>query len=161
MPALSEIVYPEMQQQAIDEPAEDPRVAAFEAKRDYFLKELKRTGVTKQLLWQEYLHQQPNGYHYTQFCERLRRYQKAADVSMHIVYQPADTLMADFAGDKLPYTDRTTGEVIYCPVLVCVLPFSGYSYAEAVPKATLPQLVKALNNCLRFFRWCSSKFTNR
>jgi transposase len=110
---LSEIVYPGVQHQAAEDLPGDPRLAAFEAKREYFIKELKRTGVTKQLLWEEYLRQHPDGYRYTQFCERLRRYQKAADVSMHIVYQPADTLMVDFAGDKLPYTDPVSGEVVY------------------------------------------------
>lgn len=120
-------------------------------KRDYFLKELKRTGVTKQILWEEYLNQHPDGYRYTQFCERLRRYEKVANVSMRIEYKPTDTVMIDFAGDKLYYTDADSGELIPCPVLVCVLPFSGYSYVEALPNASLPQLVKALNNCLRFF----------
>lgn len=148
---LSEIIYPGAQQQPAEELSDDLRLAAFEARRDYFIKELERTGVTKQLLWQEYLSQHPDGYRYTQFCERLRRYQKTADVSLHIAYQPGDTLMIDFAGDKLFYIDRQTGERIDCPVLVCVLPFSGYSYVEALPNASLPQLVKALNNCLRFF----------
>lgn len=66
---------------------------------------------------------------------------------MRIQYKPADTVMINFAGDKLFYVD----ELIPCPVLVYVLPFSGYSYVEALPNASLPQLVKVLNNCLRFF----------
>jgi transposase len=150
--ALSEIIYPGTGQAQPDSVAtDDPRLAAFEALRAHFLKELDRTGVTKQLLWKDYLLKHPDGYRYTQFCERLRRYQKNTDVSLHIAYKPGDTLMIDFAGDKLSYVDRETGERIDCPVLVCVLPFSGYSYVEALPNATLPQLVKALNNCLRFF----------
>lgn len=31
-------------------------------------KELKRTGVTLQLLWSEYAENQPGGYRYSQFC---------------------------------------------------------------------------------------------
>jgi transposase len=148
---LSEIVYPSTRLQAnTDSTIKDPRLEAFEALRGYFTNELKRTGVTKQLLWQEYLNKHPDGYRYTQFCEHLRRFEKATDVSLHIPYKPGDTLMIDFAGDKLYYVDPCTGEQILCPVLVCVLPFSGYSYVEALPNATLPQLVKALNNCLRF-----------
>lgn len=148
---LSEIVYPGTRPVTDDDaPLKDPRLEAFEALRDHFLKELKRTGVTKQLLWQEYLVQHPDGFRYTQFCERLRRYEQSTDVSLHIAYKPGDTLMIDFAGDKLSYVDPCTGELFLCPVLVCVLPFSGYSYVEALPNATLPQLVKALNNCLRF-----------
>lgn len=146
---LTEIIYPAAA--TIEEPKGDLRLVVFEQRRDYFLKELKRTGVTKHILWEEYRQDQPEGYGYSQFCERLRRYQLTSNVSMRIKYKAGDTIMIDFAGDKLSYTDRTTGEVIYCQVLVCVLPFSGYSYVEALPNATLPQLVKGLNNCLRFF----------
>lgn len=37
-------------------------------------KELKQKGVTRMLLWQEYLAEHPNGYGYSQFCERFRRW---------------------------------------------------------------------------------------
>jgi hypothetical protein len=36
-------------------------------------RELGRRGVTLQLLWQEYLVCQPDGYRYTQFVQRFRR----------------------------------------------------------------------------------------
>lgn len=155
-PTLSEVIYPSVSKQKAlkeEEPltVSDTRLEVFEAKREYLLKELTRTGVTKQLLWQEYLREHPDGYQYTQFCERLKRYQKITDVSMRTQYTPGDTVMIDFAGDKLHYISKDTGERIECPVLVCVLPYSGYSYVEALPNASLPQLVKALNNCLLFF----------
>jgi hypothetical protein len=44
---LSEIVYPGTRPITDDDaPLKDPRLEAFEALRDHFLKELKRTGVT-------------------------------------------------------------------------------------------------------------------
>jgi transposase len=49
------------------------------------------------------------------------------------------------------YVDRSTGEVIVCPVLLAVLPFSKYTFAMALPDATIPQVVKALNACLHYF----------
>lgn len=119
--------------------------------RDYFLKEIKRTGVTKQLLWEEYRKLHPSGYGKSQFNDLLKRYNDTRQVSMRIKYKPAELIMIDFAGDKLYYTDRATGEVIGCQVLVCVLPFSGYSFVIALPDATLPQLMKGLNACLAFF----------
>lgn len=113
---LSEIVYPGTRPVPdVDASIKDPRLDAFEALRDHFLKELKRTGVTRQLLRQEYLKQHPDGYRYTQFCERLRRFEKSADVSLHIAYKPGDTLMIDFAGDKLYYVHPATGELIFLP----------------------------------------------
>src|SRR4051812_23773447 len=49
--ALAKIVY------AVQEPSatnnEDPRKASFLSRLPYFLSELKRTGVTRLLLWQE------------------------------------------------------------------------------------------------------------
>lgn len=41
---------------------------------DYYYKELKRNGVTRELLWREYRQKQPEGYSYSQFCELLSQY---------------------------------------------------------------------------------------
>jgi transposase len=41
--------------------------------------ELQQKGVTRMLLWQEYLEEYPDGSSYSQFCERYRRWQKAAE----------------------------------------------------------------------------------
>ena len=38
----------------------------------YIHRELKRDGVTLQLLWEEYLQVHPDGYRYTQFCQQYR-----------------------------------------------------------------------------------------
>lgn len=150
-PSLSEIIYSVAKPEPDQPDVVDSRLEVFEAKREYFLKELTRTGVTKLLLWKEYMVEHPDGFRYSQFCERLFRYQKISDASLRIEYKPGDTIMIDFAGDKLYTTDPDTGELIAYPVLVCVFPHSGYSYVEALPNASLPQLVKALNNALRFF----------
>ncbi len=70
---------------------------------------------------------------------------------MHLHHAPAAMVMVDFAGDTMNYTDWSTGEVISCPVLVCVLPFSKYTYTVALPNATIPQVIKARNNCMQYF----------
>ena len=44
--------------------------------------ELKRTGVTLHLLWEEYLACQPDGYRYSQFCDLYRRWAKKLKPSM-------------------------------------------------------------------------------
>lgn len=41
---------------------------------DYWVKELRRVGVTKKLLWEEYRKEHSGGYGYSQFCERLNCY---------------------------------------------------------------------------------------
>lgn len=131
-------------------PPEDTRRAAFEAQTAYFFSELNRTGVTRLLLWQEYRSKFPDGYGYTQFCILLARQKNTTAPTMRFEHRPAEMIMIDFAGDPLYYTDRSTGEMVSCPVLVCVLPYSGYSFVKALPDATLVQLMSALNDCFSF-----------
>ena len=64
---------------------------------------------------------------------------------MRFTHKPGEVVQIDFAGSKLCYIDKQTGEVIECPVLIAVLPFSGYAYVRALTNATLPQVVDALN----------------
>jgi transposase len=144
--ALAAVIYAHAKQ---SQP--DPRKEDFELRLSYFRAELKRTGVTRQLLWEEYKQAYAGGYEYSQFCELLAMYHKAADASMHFSYQPAQIMMIDFAGDTLHYVDKDSGAVVSCPVFVCVLPFSGYSFAIALPDATQPNVIKALNQCLAYF----------
>lgn len=113
--------------------------------------ELKKPHVTKMILWEEYLTRVPGGYGYTQFCEHLNRYLQTSRAVMHFDHEPAAGMMFDFAGDKIPFTDLQTGEIIRCPVLVCTLPFSGYTYVEVLITANRQHLLKALNNALIYF----------
>lgn len=129
----------------------DPRNGYFKSRIDYFLAELKRTGVTKQLLWEEYKKENPGGYEYSQFCDLFAQYRKVHEATMHFEHIAGDRCMVDFAGDYLTYVDRLSGEIIRCPVFVAVLPYSGFSFAVALPDATQPNVVKAMNLCLDYF----------
>lgn len=128
----------------------DPRKVHFDSLVEYFNKELGRTGVTRLLLWEEYIKEYPCGFQYSRFCELLQDHIRLNNAVMHFVHQPAKLLEVDFAGDMLHYVDAATGELIACPVYVAVLPFSGYGYVEALPDAKLPQVVKALNHTLDY-----------
>src|SRR5664280_2616182 len=44
--------------------------------------ELRKKGVTLQLLWLEYREIHSEGYHYTQFCEYYHRWKKSLDISL-------------------------------------------------------------------------------
>ena len=124
------------------------RFEDFKSRLPYLLQEVKKTGVTRQLLWQEYKENNPKGYSYTQFCFHLNQQQKAAKPSMVLQHEPGDKLFIDFAGKKLSYTDPATGEVIYCEVFVACLPFSDYGFAMAVPSQSLQDFLYALSCCL-------------
>lgn len=119
----------------IEEP-KDARHEVLESLIPYFLKELSRVGVTRQLLWQEYLVQHPDGFGYSRFCELLQTHFKKHTATMHFEHVPGHQMQIDFAGKKLHYYDQFTGETIEVPVLVVVLPYSGYSYVEALGDAS-------------------------
>jgi len=127
---------------------DDERYELFKNLIPYFVQELKRTGVTRQLLWQEYRQQHPDGYSYTQFCFHIQQRLIAANPSMVLEHQPADKLFVDFAGSKLHYTDRETGEMIACEVFVACLPFSDYAFVMAVPSQQVADFLYALECCL-------------
>ena len=82
----------------------------------YAESELSKTGVTRLLLWNEYLLKNPDGYGYSQYCDQFKSYLKHKDVSMHLQYNAADIMMIDFAGKKQYYVDISTGERIECEV---------------------------------------------
>jgi len=144
--ALAALVYP-----AEKVEAEDVRLKDFESRKEYFLQQLPRTGVTRQLLWIEYKRAYPDGFQYSKFCSLLATAQRIGQATMaNLEHKPADMMQVDFAGEPLFYFD-SSGNQIFCPVFVAVLPYSGYSYVCALPNATLEQVVKALNQSLEYF----------
>ncbi len=128
----------------------DPRSEDIESRMSYFLGELKKRGVTRELLWREYLQEVPDGYSYSQFCDRLSVYLERSELVMHFDHKPAYQVQFDFAGGKFTCVDTETGELTSYPVLVFVLPYSGFTYAEALPNASQEQVFKAMNNCLQY-----------
>ena len=61
-------------------------------------RELKRNGVTLQLLWEEYLQVHPGGYRYTQFCEIYRQWSRRLRPSMRQVHRAGEKTFVDFSG---------------------------------------------------------------
>ena len=93
--------------------------------------ELKRPGVTLQLLWTEYRGAHPTGYAYSQFCERYRQWARVLKPSMRQVHRAGEKLFVDFSGKRPSLVDATTGEVVLVELFVGVLGGSGLIYAEA------------------------------
>lgn len=124
--------------------AEEKRLRELTSLLPYFLAELKKTGVTRLLLWQEYLKDFPDGYRYTRFCHFLSKHQTGGDAVMRMVHLPGEELQVDFAGDKLHYIDRETGEVIPCHVLVSTMPYSHFTHAVALRCQMQQELISGL-----------------
>lgn len=93
--------------------------------------ELKRPGVTLQLLHHEYLAEHPDGYRYTQFCEHYKRWAQERRLSMRQIHRAGEKLFVDYSGKKPAIVDPTTGEVHEVELFVAVLGASNYTYAEA------------------------------
>jgi len=97
-------------------------------------KEKQKKGVSLQLLWQEYKEAYPEGYQYSQYCEHYRRWKKSqVEPSMHNEHKGGEQMQVDYAGLKIPITNRETGEISQASVFVATLPASNYTYAEAQP----------------------------
>ena len=95
----------------------DQRRKYIDEHLDYFSNELKRTGVTRELLWDEYRQTVPESYSYSQFCELLSKHRGKKSPVYHNTYTPGELTEFDFAGKKMSYVDRSTGEIVECPVL--------------------------------------------
>ncbi len=113
--------------------------------------ELSKTGVTRQLLWQEYINNYPDGYSYSRYCYHLKEYLNNRDLSMHLDYQAADMIMIDFAGKPLHYVDVHTGECIECQVFIAILPFSGLIFCYAVHSQRSEDFTICINAMLTYY----------
>ena len=94
-------------------------------------RELKRKGVTLQLLWDEYKAANPKGYQYSTFCLHYRRWRSRLDVVMRQDHRAGEKLFVDYAGQTASVIDRETGEVRPAQLFVAVMGASNYTYAEA------------------------------
>lgn len=132
-------------------PPKDERYRRLTPDLPFYLKELNRTGVTRLLLWKEYCEKDSDPYCYQQFCYHLNTHHKIDSATMHFVHVAGEKAEIDFAGKKLSYVDRHTGEIIPCPVFVAVLPYSGYTFVAALRNASNDHLIPAMDDCIEAF----------
>jgi len=118
---------------------------------DYYTKELRRTGVTLLILWEEYKATESHGYSYSQFCYHYQVWKEASEISMHIEHKSGDKMYVDFTGKKLGIIDRVTGEIIPVEVFVAVLGASQLTYVEAVMSQKKEDFLRANENAFRYF----------
>jgi transposase len=93
--------------------------------------ELSRAKVTRRLVWEEYRREHPDGYGYSQFCERYRRWLDTLDPVLRQHHAPGEALFVDWAGQTIPVLDPNTGEERRASLFVATLGFSNFLYAEA------------------------------
>jgi len=117
----------------------------------YLVKELKRPGVTLELLWQEYRKQYPQGYSYPHFCYQFRMWRGLSSVSMHLEHKAGEKMFVDYTGKKLKIYERGTGKEKEVEVFVAILPASGLTYVEATRSQRKEDWLKANEDALCYF----------
>jgi transposase len=100
--------------------------------------ELRRKGVTLQLLWLEYKAAHPDGYQYSRFCDLFREWKDALDPVLRQEHKAGEKTFVDYAGQTVPVVDSETGEVREAQIFVGVLGASNFTFAEATWSQTLP-----------------------
>ena len=133
------------------EKTKNERLRTLEQYFPYFDKELKKTGVTQRLLWEEYKEKHPKGLMLAQFCYWYAEWRKAVSPVMHFTHEPGDKLFIDYTGKKLTIVDEHTGELKDLEVYVCVLGNSHYTYVEASESQKKEDFIRCTENALWFY----------
>jgi transposase len=112
--------------------------------------ELKKKGVTLEVLHLEYLRDHPDGYRYTTFCDVYRKWREKRGVVMHQEHRAGEALFTDYSGKKPVIFDSATGEAIEVELFVAVLGASNYTYVEATASSRVPDWIGANVRALEY-----------
>ncbi len=94
-------------------------------------KQLRRKGVTLQIMWEQYYIQHPEGFQRSQFGYHYAIWKQQVNPVMHMDHKAGDKLYVDYAGEKLHIVDKETGEQKAVEVFVSILGCSQLTYVEA------------------------------
>lgn len=124
---------------------------------DWVHMELRRAGVTRQLLWTEYQEvvcardRKRRPYQYSQFCDLYDEYRAKLQPSMRQVHRAGEKAFVDYSGKKPRIVDATTGSATEVELFVMVLGASNYTYAEATRTQRLGDFVGSTVRGLEYF----------
>lgn len=113
--------------------------------------ELRRPGVTLELLHVEYLAQHPSGYRYSAFCERYRAWRARQRLSMRQVHKAGEKAFVDYAGMRPTLVDAITGEVTPVELFVAVLGASNYTFAVATRTQQSADWIASHSDAVEYF----------
>ncbi len=140
---LEALLFPSM-------PEESPGNRGLPA-MEYIRKELTRKRVTLRLVWLEYRQANPDGYQYSQFCERYHQWSDKLDVSLRQTHRAGEKLFVDYAGQTIPVTDLVSGQIREARLFVATLGASSYTFARADFSEDLPSWIEAHVRAFNFF----------
>lgn len=115
--------------------------------------ELKRKGMTKQLLWEACcLTNSERSYSRSQFCDLYGQWLKRQKRSLRQLHKAGEKAFIDYAGLTIPVVDSRTGKVAFeAQMFIAVLGASNYTYAEASRSQSLPDWLQSHVRMFEFF----------
>ncbi len=113
--------------------------------------ELRKKGVTLQLLWHEYKYVNPEGYQYSQYCDLYRQWCQKLDVSLRQRHRAGEKLFIDYAGQTVPIINPATGDSKEAQIFLATLGASNYTFAEASPSQELPFWIQSHIHAFEYF----------
>ena len=118
----------------------------------YARKELLKPGVTRLLLWQEYIHLHPTGFSRSQFYHHLSGWSKChvSKPVMRMVHKAGDKLFVDYAGKTLELVDPQTGEIRHVQFFAAILGASQLTYAQASFSQQKHDFIQSIENALHY-----------
>lgn len=121
----------------------------------YIHEELKRTGVTLLLLWEEYVTDcKIKGKEYCTyptFCLHYRKYTVKKSFTSHIIRKPGEIIEVDWSGPTMYFFDGETGIKRVAFLFVATLPYSQKTYVEATTKMDEENWIRCNVNMLHYY----------
>ncbi len=119
-------------------------------------REMRRKGVTLQLLWGEYAESVRSSgggnraYQYSQFCEVYATWRQTLSPTMRQTHRAGEKLFLDYSGKRPELVDPETGEVREVELFVAVMGASSFTFAEATLTQRLPDFIGSVVRALEF-----------
>src|SRR5205085_2758021 len=112
--------------------------------------ELKRPGVTRELLWTEYKEQHPDGYSRSRFNSLYAEWRRTLSPVMRQEHRAGEKMFVDYC-DGIDLVDALTGESIPTQLFVAALGASSLTFAEASLSQGLPAWLECHVHAYEFY----------
>jgi transposase len=119
---------------------------------DEVAKELRRKGVTKQLLWEEYREDRPGqAYSYSRYCELYASWKGDIEPVMRFEHAAGEKCFVDYTGQTLAVVDPETGESRQAEVFVATLGASNYTFVDVTWSQKSEDFLASHQRAVEFF----------
>ena len=112
---------------------------------------LKKRGITKYMVYEQYIIQCPDGYKSSAFLIKLNEFMNVGKPSMKMTHKAGDKLFVDFTGKKLQVVDKASGEVKEVEVFVAILGCSQLTFVMAVASQRKEDFILGCEQALHFY----------